>query len=684
MKNQLLTNDSERFIDREFSLLAFQARVLQLADNADTPLLERFKFLCIVANNLDEFFEVRVAGIKEQIAAGLSKIHHMPSKDWLGQLSQTVRQLTDKQYEILQTLYPLLEQHGIVLKQKMEYTDKELLYLEQAFMQQVLPLLTPITLDVAHPFPHVPNKGLNFIIELEGKDLFGRPFNTAILPIPRNLTRLIKMPVDISNSDYSFVLLRDLITCFMHKVFTGVRVQAIHQFRITRNSHLFIDDEESKNLRLALQGELEQRNFGKAVRLEVSASCPDHLVEFLLNQYELSTMDLYRLSGPINLVRLMQLTEIIDKPELKYPTFVARYPQTWEKSKSIFERIQERDILLHHPFECFTPVVELLEAAADDESVLAIRMTIYRTGMDSLLMETLVRAAKQGKEVNVVVELMARFDEATNISWANQLEQAGAKIVYGVVGLKTHAKMLLIVRKEKAGLRYYSHLSTGNYHSKTAKQYTDFGLFTAHNGIGQEIATIFLNLSSLGRMPNLQYLWIAPFNLYTNLMAHIEREIEWAVMGKPAKIIAKMNGLLEPLVIDALYRASQAGVNIQLIVRGPCALRPKVAGLSDNIRVFSVVGRFLEHSRVYYFHHGGEELVYLSSADWMNRNLFRRIEVAIPILDQKIKKRIIREGLVNYLKDNRQSFELDGNTQHYVKRHSRGQPHFAQLSLLSP
>ncbi len=684
MKNRL----PSRFINRESSLLAFQKRVLAQAENINTPLLERLRFLCIVASNLDEFFEVRVAGIKEQISAGTSKIDGISIQTWLKNVSSEVRTITSTQYQILSDILPLLTQEGIYLKQEVMWSTEEYHWLENFFTHEILPLLTPIALDVAHPFPHVQNKGLNFIIDMEGKDVFDRLISTAILPIPRNLPRVITLPLNLSGTQNCFVLLRDLISAFMHKVFTGVKLKGIHQFRVTRNSHLFIDDEESKNLRLALQGELEQRHFGKAVRLEVSKQCPEYLIDFLKNQFDLLEVDLYRVDGMLNLVRLMQLPDLVDRPDLKFPSFVARYPSVWGKNKDIFSHISDKDILLHHPFECFNPVVELLQAAATDPDVLAIRMTVYRTGTDSALMEELVKAAKNGKEVNVVVELMARFDEATNLSWAAQLEQAGAKIVYGIFGLKTHAKMLLIIRKEidlnqKSYLKYYTHVSTGNYHPRTAKLYTDFGLFTANTDIGHDISALFLSLSSLGNPPTLKYIWQAPFSLYPNILQAIDYEISAAQAGRPAKIMAKMNALLEPLVIDALYKASQAGVKIDLIVRGPCALRPKVEGLSENIRVVSIVGRFLEHSRIYYFYHDGDENVYLASADWMNRNLFRRIEIVVPLLDPDIKQRVIKEGLKTYLSDNQQSFELNGNDALYYRRKQRGKIHSAQDFLLA-
>lgn len=692
MKNTLLnhkyTLDSIKFINRESSLLEFQKRVLAQAEGIQAPLLERLRFLCIVTNNLDEFFEVRIAGIKEQIAAGSSHIDGIPIQTWFKQISANVRTLTLKKYTLLDEILPLLEHEGIYLKTELNWSTQEKIWLEDFFIETLLPLLTPIALDVAHPFPHIENKGLSFIINLDGNDMFDRPISTAILPIPRNLPRIIQLPESLCGSTSHFILLRNIIHAFMDKVFLGAKIIGVYQFRVTRNSHLFIDDEESKNLRTVLQGELEQRHFGKAVRLEVSARCPDHLIEFLSTQFDLKEVDIYRISGMINPTRLNQLFDLVDRPDLQFPSFVARYPKVWSKVENAFSHIRNADILLHHPFECFTPVVELLQAAAIDPKVQAIRMTVYRTGTDSALMQELVKAAKNGIEVNVVVEIMARFDEATNISWATQLEQAGAKIVYGIFGLKTHAKMLLIIRKEldiqqKPFLKYYTHIGTGNYHPRTAKLYTDFGLITANAEIGHDVAAIFLSLSSLGQAPKLKHLWQAPFSLYNNLILAINKEISAAQAGLPAKIIAKMNALLEPLVIEALYKASQAGVKIDLIIRGTCALRPNVIGLSENIRVFSIVGRFLEHTRIFYFYNNSAEDVYLSSADWMNRNLFRRIEIAVPILDLKIKRRIIKEGLRVYLSDNQQSFELNGNDSSYTRRKQKGRAACAQTFLLN-
>lgn len=679
-----------RFINRESSLLAFQKRVLEQAKNPAIPVLERLRFICIVSSNLDEFFEVRVAGIKEQIFEGTSHIDGIQIHHWFENLNREVREILKEKITVFEDILAILSSEGILLKNKSNWTTAEHTWLECFFTANVLPLLTPIALDVAHPFPHVQNKGLNFIINLEATDIFDHAISVAILPIPPKLTRVITIPEHISGNNSSFVFLRDLIHAFMDKIFIDINIKGIYQFRVTRNSNLFIDDEESKNLRALLQGELEQRNFGKAVRLEVSNECPNALIDFLKQQFKLKEIDVYRIKGTLNLSRLMQLPDLVDRPDLKFPKFVPHNPTLFSKNTNIFERISLQDILLHHPFQSFNPVLELLQAAATDPCVFAIRMTVYRTGTDSTLMQELVKAAKNGKEVNVVVELMARFDEATNLSWAEQLEEAGVKVVYGIFGLKTHAKMLLIVRKEVdlqnhssiGYLKFYSHVGTGNYHPRTAKMYTDFGLLTANQEIGADIAALFMNLSSLGKPPKLKHIWQAPFSLHSNLMEQIEFEITQAQSKRPAYLIAKMNSLLEHSLIDALYRASSAGVKIDLIVRGACSLRPGVKGLSDNIRVVSIVGRFLEHTRVFYFHHAGDENVYISSADWMSRNIFKRIEIAIPILDPKIKYRIIKEGLKNYLADNQNSFELNGNDATYSRHKKRGRSHSAQLFLM--
>jgi polyphosphate kinase len=504
-------------------------------------------------------------------------------------------------------------------------------------------------------------------VELEGTDAFGRSSGAAIVQAPRALPRVIRLPKKLSGVDYGFVFLSSVLHEYVSELFSGMNVLGCYQFRVTRNSDLFVDDEEVKNLRIALQGELPQRHFGDAVRLEVADNCSEIMTDFLLQQFGLERSDLYRVPGIVNLVRLMSVPDQVDRPDLMYPPFQPGLPKVLSKRYDIFESIRKHDILMHHPFQSFSPVVQLLQQAADDPLVVAIKMTVYRTGAESVLMEHLLRAAEKGKEVTVVVELMARFDEEANLSIASRLEEVGAHVVYGVVGYKTHAKMLMVLRREDHGYRRYIHLGTGNYHPRTTRFYTDFGLLTSSPEIGEDVNEVFKQLTGLGKATALKHLWQAPFSLHARMLAAIRGEIEAAQAGKSARIIAKMNSLLEPEIIEALYEASTAGVTIDLIVRGVCSLRPGIKGLSENIRVRSVIGRFLEHHRIFYFHANGRQDIYLSSADWMERNFFRRIEISFPVLEPKLKRRVLKEGLKPYLADNSQAWEMNGNGEYRIK-----------------
>jgi polyphosphate kinase len=530
-----------------------------------------------------------------------------------------------------------------------------------------MPVLTPIGLDPSHPFPRVLNKSLNFAVELEGTDAFGRNSGAAIVQAPRALPRVIRLPKELCGVDYGFVFLSSILHEHVSELFSGMNVLGCYQFRVTRNSDLFVDDEEVKNLRIALQGELPQRHFGDAVRLEVADNCSELMTAFLQQQFGLDDDDLYRVPGIVNLVRLMSVPDQVDRPDLMYAPFQPGLPKVLAKRYDIFSSIRKHDILMHHPFQSFTPVIQLLQQAADDPQVVAIKMTVYRTGTDSVLMEHLLRAAEKGKEVTVVVELMARFDEEANLSIAARLEEVGAHVVYGVVGYKTHAKMLMVLRREDHGYRRYIHLGTGNYHPRTTRFYTDFGLLTSNTEIGDDVNEVFKQLTGLGKATALKHLWQAPFSLHSKMLSAIHAETEAARAGEPARIIAKMNSLLEPEIITALYEASAAGVSIDLIVRGVCSLRPGVKGLSENIRVRSVIGRFLEHHRIFYFHAGGKQNIYLSSADWMERNFFRRIEISFPVLEAKLKRRVLKEGLKPYLVDNSQAWEMNGNGDYRIK-----------------
>jgi len=681
----------ENYLNRELGLLAFNRRVLAQAQDASTPLLERLRFLCIVSSNLDEFFEIRAAGVREQIklASDFRGVDGRSAEEAYRLLADAAHTLVDEQYALLNSdVLPQLAAEGVRFLRRNVWTEAQREWIRRYFVTEVMPLLTPIGLDPSHPFPRVLNKSLNFAVELEGKDAFGRSSNAAIVQAPRLLPRVIRLPEELAGCPYGFIFLSSTLHAFVGELFAGMEVKGCYQFRVTRNSDLFVDEEEVKNLRAKIQGELPQRHFGDAVRLEVADDCSPEMTQFLLDQFGLGERDLYRVNGPVNLVRLMQVPDSVNRPDLKFSGFTPGIPLRASKTASIFAAIRAGDVLLHHPYQSFTPVIEMLEAAATDPKVVAIKMTVYRTVTDSVLMRSLIRAAQNGKEVTVVVELMARFDEEANIGWATKLEEVGAHVVYGVVGYKTHAKMLMIVRREEdprggSQLRRYVHLGTGNYHPRTARLYTDFGLLTCNEEIGADVNEVFKQLTGLGRAQALKHLWQAPFALHARMMEAIAAETQAARAGKRARIIAKMNSLLEPETIDRLYEASQAGVRVDLIVRGVCALRPGIKGLSENIRVRSLIGRFLEHHRIFYFYAGGKEDVYLSSADWMERNFFRRIELAFPVLDRKLKRRVIQEGLQACLADNVQAWEMKSDGSYHKKRRTpRSKPHCAQCELM--
>ena len=677
----------QNFLNRELGLLEFNRRVLAQAEDAAVPLLERLKYLCIVSSNLDEFFEIRVAGLKEQIKLGGIAVgpDGLEASQVMKRLFEPTHQLIARQYQLFnQELVPALAAQGVCFLRRTHWNEVQQAWVKDFFLREVMPVLTPIGLDPAHPFPRVLNKSLNFAVELQGKDAFGRNSAKAIVQAPRVLPRAIPMPPEIAGCPHGFVFLSSILHAHVGELFSGMTVQGCYQFRVTRNSDLFVDEEEVKNLRISLQGELPQRHFGDAVRLEVADNCPQELADFLLQQFELGSDDLYRVHGPVNLVRLMGIPDKVDRPDLKFPPFVPGMPTLLKKKGAdMFKVIRKGDVLLHHPYQSFKPVIDFIQQAASDPDVVAIKQTVYRTGTDSELMESLIAAAKRGKEVTVVVELLARFDEEANINWAARLEQVGAHVVYGVVGHKTHAKLLMVVRREDGKLRRYAHLGTGNYHPRTARLYTDFGLFTSNEDLCADVNEVFVQLTGLGKASQLHYLWQSPFTLHSNVLEAIRNETALARAGKPARIIAKMNALLEPQTINALYEASQAGVKVDLIVRGVCALRPGVKGLSENIRVRSLIGRFLEHSRIFYFHRDGKDDVYLASADWMDRNFFRRIETCFPILDKKLKKRVLDEGLKINLQDNLQAWEMDLNGFWHRTKSGRGKPVSAQAALLA-
>lgn len=653
--------DNQLMLNRELGLLEFNSRVLAQAEDDSNPLLERLKFICIVSSNLDEFFEVRIAWLKESMRHNPTRLlpEGLTAQQVSALVAREAHDLVERQYRLLrEVMFPALAQEGIHFFRRSVWNDAQREWVRDFFFRELMPILTPIGLDPSHPFPRLLNKSLNFIVELEGRDAFGRNSGIAIVQAPRVLPRFVKMPKEVSGVDHGFVFLSSILHAHVDELFMGMNALGCYQFRLTRDSDLSVDDDEVKDLRAALEGELSQRPFGDAVRLEVADNCPKHLQDFLREQFGLDDSDVYRVNGPVNLVRLMQVPDQVDRPDLKFQPFYPGLPVELKKQTDLFAAIRHGDILLHHPYQSFTPVVDLLLQAARDPHVVAIKMTVYRTGSESALMDALQEAAARGKEVTVVVELMARFDEEANINWAAKLERAGAHVVYGVYGYKTHAKMLLIVRREEGRLRRYAHVGTGNYHPRTAKLYTDFGLMTIDEDITNDVNDVFMQLTGLGQAGDHQALWQAPFTLQPNLVRAIEREIEHAKAGRKAVIIAKMNALLEPSLIDRLYEASSAGVTIHLIVRGVCALRPGLPGISENIKVRSIIGRFLEHHRVFYFLNDGEENVYLSSADWMGRNLFRRIEIAFPVKNAKIKRRVIRESLRPFLVDNTQAWEM--------------------------
>ena len=672
-------------LNRELGVIEFNRRVLAQAQNQKAPILERLKFICIVASNLDEFFEIRIAVLKEQLRK------YPKSKTVDGQVLADVylhilseaQALVETKYSLFKKdIIPKLNNEGIHLYfNHNNWTSSQLRWAKTYFQKDLVPLLTPIVLDPAHPFPKVINKSLNFFVTLEGKDDFGRMPKLAVVQAPRSIPRVIQMPARISPSPYSLVILSTFMQAFVHELFPGMAVTGCYQFRVTRNSDLFVSDDDISDLRESLKGELSTRHLGDAVRLEISSDIPEHLMKYLRRSCDLNQEDCYRVDGPVNLNRLMQVADIVDRADLKFPTHI---PRQLTINGSIFEHLKKEDVLLHHPYESFDPVLNLLREASKDPDVLAIKQTIYRTGNVSPVMDALIEAAKNGKEVTVIVELLARFDEETNISWAAKLEEVGAHVVYGVVKHKCHAKMMMIIRKEQLPikgrkkpefiLKRYIHLGTGNYHPRTAKLYTDFGLMTSNVSLCEDAHKIFMQLTGTSRSIKLKALWNSPFTMFDNIVRSIRAEAKAAKAGKPARIVAKVNALLEPLIIAELYKASQAGVKIDLIVRGVCALKPKVKGLSENINVRSIIGQFLEHHRIYYFHANGKEALYLSSADWMDRNLFRRIEVAFPVLDKTLKQKAIHEGLNELLKDKsawimnsngtyRQSKVLTQNTQ---------------------
>lgn len=652
----------DRYINRELSILDFHLRVLEQAVNPAHPLLDRLTFLLIFSSNMDEFFEIRVAGVLEQLYLGNES--HSPDgltpREVLDRISETVHSAIDRQYRILnEEILPKLREENICFLKRDELSDEQLVWLKKYFQEQVAPVLTPISLDPAHPFPRLVNKSLNFIVTLEGKDAFGRQIELAVVPAPRSLPRVVRLPDELTGGHEHHVMLSAIIHEHVSDLFPGMTATGCYQFRVTRNADLALN-EDVEDLAIALKGELSSRRFGRAVRLEVTENCPQHIYEYLLEEFHLEESDLYKVNGPVNLTRLISNFK---RPHLRYSAHTPVIPKVLKKSESIFSAMKKQDILLHHPYESFAPVINLLREAARDPKVLAIKQTLYRSGPNSEIVQVLAEAARNGKEVTAVIELRARFDEESNIAVANILQEAGAVVVYGIVGYKTHAKMILIVRREDNQLMRYVHLGTGNYHAGNARIYTDYGLLTTNKELSEDVHRVFQELTGMGKTVKLKKLLHAPFTLHQQLMNFIDHEIANAIAGKNARIIVKVNAITEQQLIDKLYEASQAGVKIDLIIRSICCLRPKLKGLSENIHVRSIVGRFLEHTRVYYFENDGNPRVYCSSADWMDRNLFSRVEACFPVEDPVLRKRIIEQGLENYLKDNQQAWELQPDGQ---------------------
>jgi polyphosphate kinase len=672
LREKVVQTAALNLLDRERSLLQFNRRVLAQARRADVPLLERLRYVTIVSSNLDEFFEVRFADYIEAVREPGSGITQAD----LAAVAQAAHELIDEQYALFNhEVMPALQAEGLVVLNHAQRNAGQRAWVARFFEQQVRPLLVPLSLDPSHPFPQVANKSLNFIARIGGRDAFGRESRIAIVKVPRVLPRVIRLPAALTPARQGFVLLTSVIRAHLSELFPGRTVESFSQFRVTRDSDLEVVEDDVTNLRQALRSGLTTRHFGQAIRLEVVASCPDELTHFLLEQFGLPEVALYKVNGPVNLVRLNQLIDQAEADRLRFARFEPRWPAaSLPQGHPIFEQLRRRDVLLHHPFESFEPVVQFLREAVGDPDVLAIKQTIYRTGAQSVLMDLLIEAARRGKEVLAVVELKARFDEEANINWAERLEAVGAQVVYGIVGLKTHAKMLLVTRREAVAsahggggavqtrLRRYAHLSTGNYNPRTARLYSDLGYLTADPGLTADIDRVFLQLTSQTQARPPRHLVTAPFGLHKRMVRHLRQVADAARAGRPARVVVKINALTDPALMQGLIDAGAAGASIDLIVRGPCMLPPGVPGRTENIRVRSVIGRFLEHTRVLYFRWGegeDDEVLYLSSADWMSRNMFRRIELAWPVRDKAMRQRIIDEGLVPYLHDERDAWLLD-------------------------
>ena len=672
--------------NRELSFLAFDERVLALASDPQVPLLERLRFLCISSSNLDEFFEVRVAGLMQKIQGGMegAGIDGMSPMQEMQAITADCHALVDRQYTLFNdVLLPQLAEQDIRFFTRQSWDEKVQQWIKEFFISDIAPVLSPLGLDPAHPFPRITNKSLSFIIDLRGQDAFGRDSGFALLRAPRSLPRVVRVPSEICGVRDGFVFLSSIVHSQISSLFSGMEPLGVYQFKVTRNSDLYVQEEEVANLRRALETELVQRNFGQAVRLEVAANCPKRIAKYLQRQFKLQDESVYWVDGPVNLNRLFSIPDEIDRPDLKYPSFTPHVAPALESGANIFEQIAQRGpLLFHHPYEAYLPVIELIRQAAADPDVLAIKQTLYRTGVESVFVSSLMEASRAGKDVTVVIELRARFDEAANIELATQLQEAGIQVVYGVVGFKTHAKMLLVVRREKQKLVRYVHVGTGNYHATTARAYTDVSMLTSNKAITEDVHRVFTQLTGLGQALNLKQLIQAPFSLHKYIIDRIATETKIAKDGGQGHVIARMNSLVDPGVIDALYKASNAGVKVDLVVRGICMLKAGLPGTSENIRVVSVLGRFLEHSRVFWFLNNGKEKLYISSADWMPRNFFNRVEIAVP-LEGDALRHVKEECLDIYLKDNMFAWQLDANGQYQRLAPDNDAPFSAQQFLIN-
>ncbi len=672
--------------NRELSFLAFNTRVLALASDSQVPLLERLRFLCISSSNLDEFFEIRVAGLLQKIQGGMEAagIDGLSPTQELEGINKECQELVEQQYRLLNdVLLPELADEDIRFFPRDSWDENVQAWVKDFFISDIAPVLSPLGLDPAHPFPRITNKSLSFIIDLRGQDAFGRDSGFALVRAPRSLPRVVRVPSEICGVRDGFVFLSSIVHSQIGSLFSGMDPVGVYQFKVTRNSDLYVSEEEVANLRRALEAELVQRNFGQAVRLEVASNCPKRIVKYLARQFKLEEESVYRVDGPVNLNRLFAIPDQIDRPDLKYPSFTPHVASSFESGVNLFEHISQRSpLIFHHPYESYLPVIELITQAAADPDVLAIKQTLYRTGAKSLFVSALMEASRAGKDVTVVIELRARFDEEANIALATRLQEAGIQVVYGVVGFKTHAKMLLVVRREKQKLVRYVHVGTGNYHATTARAYTDISMLTNNKAITEDVHRVFMQLTGLGQTLNLKQLVQAPFALHKYILERIAKETEIAIEGGEGHVIARMNSLVDPGVIQALYRASQAGVKVELVVRGICMLKPGLPKLSENIRVVSVLGRFLEHSRIFWFYNKGREKLYLSSADWMPRNFFNRVEIAVPLEDEALQ-RVKEECLDIYLKDNTFAWQLNSDGKYDRLESDQDEPFSAQQFLIN-